>query len=180
MTTPMDIKKPDKSKYKKLNWLVGKKLLVIFFSSNNKIIETEKLIKLNIIFLNSKNLLFLLADFITPGIVPNINPIKQYLEIFGYELYNVFNMFPNRTTPIKVPRTIGKRIFEFVFISEKKLNIEFINFSYRPSETKITPLLIPGKIEPRPIKNPINIFLKKVINLILLSYFSINSHIPFL
>jgi len=130
-------------------------------------------------FFNSRYLLFLLAVFNTAGIVPKINPIKQNFEVLGYKLYITFNMFPNKTVPIIIPIIIGISNFKFSFKLLKKLSIELISFSYNPKETKITPLLIPGKILPKPIKIPIKIFFKKVIKLKIPPYFSNNKIIQF-
>ncbi len=63
--------------------------------------------------------------------------------------------------PIIAPETIGNKNLKFSLIFLKKPNIEFIRFSYIPKITHNTPLLIPGKIAPAPIKIPFEKIYKK-------------------
>ena len=56
--------------------------------------------------------------------------------------------------PKKPPKAIGIRNFRFFLISLKNPRILSINFSYIPNIIQSTPLLIPGKIAPAPIKIP--------------------------
>ena len=53
-----------------------------------------------------------------------------------------------------VPDIIGNKNFKFSFIFLKNPKKAFINFSYIPKITHKTPLLIPGKMAPAPIKIP--------------------------
>jgi len=69
-----------------------------------------------------------------------------------------FKILLNKRTPIRVPRMIGSKNLVFFLISLKKNNTEFIIFSYIPKITQKTPLLIPGKMAPHPIKIPVNKF----------------------
>ena len=63
--------------------------------------------------------------------------------------------------PNKTPSAIGKINLKFCLIFLKKFKIQFIKFSYIPKMTHKTPLLIPGKIAPAPIKIPLIKSLKK-------------------
>ena len=70
--------------------------------------------------------------------------------------------------PINKPIIIGKRNFKLFLTLVKKPKTLSTIFSYKPKITQITPLLIPGKIAPAPIKNPLIICKRKCINSLLL------------
>lgn len=100
------------------------------------------------------NLNFDVQVFIRAGILPRIRPIKINFICIGYAKNKYFKIFPNRIIPIIIPNPIGKRYLKFSFIFLKKFKTQFNSFSYMPKMTHKTPLLIPGKIAPAPIKMP--------------------------
>ena len=56
--------------------------------------------------------------------------------------------------PTIAPKTIGRRNLKCFFTLLKNPKILSNNFSYKPTTIQITPLLIPGRIAPAPIKMP--------------------------
>ena len=67
-------------------------------------------------------------------------------------------------TPIPAPIIIGIRNCKFSLGDLKKSSTLFKSFSYIPKITHKTPLLIPGKIAPDPIKIPLKILIIVFIN----------------
>lgn len=162
-TTPIDIRKPDKTKKarEKLPSICER------FSLSSKNTKKQPIIKAtsaNNKYLNLKvysELTFLMRI----GILPKIKPIKQKLVWVGKRSNNAFNIFPNKSTPITPPIKIGNKNEKFFLKFLNNPKIEFINLSYIPNITQRTPLLTPGRIAPAPSNMPIKkfwIFFKRI------------------
>lgn len=104
-TIPIDIKNPDNSKNSLENSL---KLFVRtnFFSKITKTYPKVKVTKLNNKYLNL-NLFSEFTFFISIGMLPKINPIKQKLVWIGKALNNPFKMLPTQKMPTIPPKAIG-------------------------------------------------------------------------
>lgn len=164
-TIPIDIKKPDKTK-NPLENSFNPFAKTKFFSKTTKIYP-----KINVAKLNSKyltlNLFSEFTFFISIGMLPKINPIKQKLVWIGNVLNNPFKILPTQKTPMIPPRAIGKMYKKFFLKFLNNPKSELINLSYIPSITQITPLLIPGSMAPAPNNIPIKkswIFFKRITN----------------
>ena len=166
-TTPIAIKNPDKTRNKneKLLTLLDKFSLP---SKNTKKHPNINDITVNTIYLNL-NVCSEFTFLTNRGILPSISPIKQKLVWVGKVEKSVFNILPNKNTPIIPPKPIGSKYKKFFLKFLNKLNIASISLSYMPKITQITPLLTPGNIAPAPSSIPIkksNILLKTIHSLV--------------
>lgn len=152
-TTPIAIKNPDITRNK------NEKLLILLDKCSLSSKNTKKHPNINDITVNRTYLNLKVCSeftFLTNrGILPNISPIKQKLVWAGKVEKSVFNMLPNKNTPIIPPKPIGSKYKKFFLKFLNKLNIESMSLSYIPKITQITPLLTPGSIAPAPSSNPI-------------------------
>lgn len=152
-TTPTDISIPASTK-NPLEKFVASIFMFILFSIITNIYPHIKVIIVNTRYL-SLNLCSEFTFFISIGMLPSINPMKQKETYSGNFSNSVCSIFPNKNTPSPPPQTIGKRYVKFSLKFLNSPNIEFINLSYIPSITHITPLLIPGSIAPAPSSIPV-------------------------
>ena len=166
-TTPIAIKNPDITRNK------NEKLLILLDKCSLSSKNTKKHPNINDITVNRTYLNLKVCSeftFLTNrGILPNISPIKQKLVWAGKVEKSVFNILPNKNTPIIPPKPIGSKYKKFFLKFLNKLNIASISLSYIPKITQITPLLTPGNIAPAPSNIPIkksNILLKTIHSLV--------------
>lgn len=116
-TTPIDIRKPDKTKKAREK----SPSICERFSLSSK--NTKKQPIINVASANNKYLNLKVYSELTflmrIGMLPKIRPIKQKLVCVGKRLNKASKMFPNNNTPTTPPIKIGNK--------NKKFFLKFLN-----------------------------------------------------